>query len=135
LYIFTNIGHFLIAINFFFDKGPDKVPRRVEVQDLGDGKYKATYLPDDCGRYKVNVKYGGKEVPGSPVSVQSVSTGKADQCKIKEGIQHTLAQGEEYCITVDTENAGRGAVTCRIRSTSGRYFSTLHDWNSIISRR
>ncbi|XP_029678435.1 filamin-A isoform X1 [Formica exsecta] len=99
--------------------GPDQVPRKVEVQDLGDGKYKATYLPDDCGRYKVNVKYGGKEVPGSPVSVQSVSTGKADQCKIKEGIQRTLAQGEEYCITVDTENAGRGAVTCRIRSTSG----------------
>ncbi|TGZ34411.1 Filamin-B [Temnothorax longispinosus] len=99
--------------------GPDQVPRRVEVQDLGDGKYKATYLPDDCGRYKVNVKYGGKEVPGSPVNVQSVSTGKADQCKIKEGIQRTLAQGEEYCITVDTENAGRGAVTCRIRSTSG----------------
>ncbi|XP_020279518.1 filamin-A isoform X4 [Pseudomyrmex gracilis] len=99
--------------------GPDQVPRRVEIQDLGDGKYKATYLPDDCGRYKVNVKYGGKEVPNSPVNVQSVSTGKADQCKIKEGIQHTLAQGEEYCITVDTENAGRGAVTCRIRSTSG----------------
>ncbi|XP_011868573.1 PREDICTED: filamin-A isoform X2 [Vollenhovia emeryi] len=99
--------------------GPDQVPRRVEVQDLGDGKYKATYLPDDCGRYKVNVKYGGKEVPGCPVNVQSVSTGKADQCKIKEGIQHTLAQGEEYCITVDTKNAGRGAVTCRIRSTSG----------------
>ncbi|XP_067205884.1 filamin-A isoform X4 [Linepithema humile] len=99
--------------------GPDQVPRKVQVQDLGDGKYKATYLPDDCGRYKVNVKYGGKEVPGSPVNVQSVSTGKADQCKIKEGIQHTLAQGEEYCITVDTENAGRGAVTCRIRSTSG----------------
>ncbi|XP_015175448.1 PREDICTED: filamin-A isoform X4 [Polistes dominula] len=99
--------------------GPDQSPRRVEVQDLGDGKYKATYLPDDCGRYKVNVKYGGKEVPGSPVLVQSVSTGKAEKCKIKEGIQHTLAQGEEYCITVDTENAGRGAVTCRIRSTSG----------------
>ncbi|CAK9811186.1 cher [Anthophora plagiata] len=99
--------------------GPDQVPRRVEIQDLGDGKYKATYLPDDCGRYKVNVKYGGKEVSGCPVNVQSVSTGKADQCKIKEGIQHTLAQGEEYCITVDTENAGRGAVTCRIRSVSG----------------
>ncbi|XP_014601690.1 PREDICTED: filamin-A-like [Polistes canadensis] len=99
--------------------GPDQSPRRVEVQDLGDGKYKATYLPDDCGRYKVNVKYGGKEVPGSPVLVQGVSTGKAEKCKIKEGIQHTLAQGEEYCITVDTENAGRGAVTCRIRSTSG----------------
>ncbi|XP_057318837.1 filamin-A isoform X3 [Microplitis mediator] len=99
--------------------GPDQVPRKVSIQNIGDGKYKATYLPDDCGRYKVNVKYGGKEVPGSPVNVQSVSTGKADKCKIKEGIQQTLAQGEEYCISVDTENAGRGAVTCRIRSTSG----------------
>ncbi|KAG7210743.1 hypothetical protein KM043_012240 [Ampulex compressa] len=99
--------------------GPDQAPRKVEIQELEEGKYKATYLPDDCGRYKVNVKYGGKELPGSPVNVQSVSTGKADQCKIKEGIQHTLAQGEEYCITVDTENAGCGAVTCRIRSTSG----------------
>lgn len=68
----------------------------------------------------MNVKYGGKDVPNSPVSVQSVSTGKADACKIKEGVQRTLAQGEEYCITVDTEDAGRGAVTCRIRSTSGR---------------
>ncbi|XP_071870651.1 filamin A protein cher isoform X5 [Bombus fervidus] len=99
--------------------GPDQVPRKVEIQDLGDGKYKATYLPDDCGRYKVNVKYGDKEIPGCPINVQSVSTGKAEKCKIKEGIQRTLAQGEEYCITVDTENAGRGAVTCRIRSTSG----------------
>ncbi|KAJ8682417.1 hypothetical protein QAD02_018209 [Eretmocerus hayati] len=99
--------------------GPDQTPRKVGIQNLGDGKYKATYLPDDCGRYKVNVKYGGKEVPNSPVNVQSVSTGKADAVKIKEGVQNTLAQGEEYCITVDTENAGRGAVTCRIRSTSG----------------
>ncbi|XP_051163533.1 filamin-A isoform X2 [Leptopilina boulardi] len=99
--------------------GPDQVPRRVGIQELDNGKYKATYLPDDCGRYKINVKYGGQEVPGSPVNVQSVSTGKADQCKIKEGVQQNLAQGEEYCITVDTENAGRGAVTCRIRSTSG----------------
>ena len=100
--------------------GPDESPRKVNIQNIGEGKYKATYLPDDCGRYKVNVKYGGKEVPSSPVMVQSVSTGKADQCKIKEGIQQTLAQGEEYCIAVDTGNAGRGAVTCRIRSTSGR---------------
>ncbi|XP_011497813.1 PREDICTED: filamin-A [Ceratosolen solmsi marchali] len=99
--------------------GPDQSPRKVDVESLGDGKYKATYLPDDCGRYKVNVKYGGKEVPSSPVNVQSVSTGKADACKIKDGVHRKLAQGEEYCITVDTQNAGRGALTCRIRSTSG----------------
>ncbi|ROT84919.1 hypothetical protein C7M84_021888, partial [Penaeus vannamei] len=43
----------------------------------------------------------------------------ADKCKITEGINHSLTIGEEYCITVNAKNAGTGAVTCRIRSTSG----------------
>lgn len=47
-------------------------------------------------------------------------TFQAEKCKITEGIQRNLHSGEEYCITVNTENAGNGAVTCRIRSTSGR---------------
>ncbi|XP_076379060.1 filamin A protein cher isoform X4 [Megalopta genalis] len=99
--------------------GPDQVPRKVEIQDLGDGKYRARYLPDDCGRYQIKVRYGGVEIPDCPIMIQSVSTGKAEECKIKEGIQRTLTQGEEQCITIDTVNAGRGAVTCRIKSTSG----------------
>ncbi|KZC12063.1 Filamin-A [Dufourea novaeangliae] len=99
--------------------GPDQVPRKVEIQDLEDGKYKVRYLPDDCGRYQIKVRYGGVELPSCPILVQSISTGKADECKIKKGIQRTLTQGEEQCITIDTMNAGHGAVTCRIKSTSG----------------
>ena len=45
---------------------------------------------------------------------------QAEKCKIMDGIQRNLNSGEEYCITVNTENAGYGALTCRIRSTSGR---------------
>jgi len=45
---------------------------------------------------------------------------QAEKCQITEGIQHALTSGEEYCITVNAKNAGYGAVTCRIRSTSGR---------------
>jgi filamin len=45
---------------------------------------------------------------------------QAEKCQITEGIQHSLTSGEEYCITVNAKNAGYGAVTCRIRSTSGR---------------
>nr|CAD7196862.1 unnamed protein product [Timema douglasi] len=101
-------------------KGPDGYPRKVKLTDNGDSTFKASYIPDDCGRYKVSVKYGGKEVPHSPFQVQAVATGSADKCKITEGIQQTLTSGEEYCITVNTKNAGYGAVTCRIRSTSGR---------------
>ena len=57
-------------------QGPDTYPRKVKITDNnGDGTFKAVYTPDDCGRYKVNVKYGGKEVPHSPFSVQSYATG------------------------------------------------------------
>ncbi|XP_075219680.1 filamin A protein cher isoform X2 [Lycorma delicatula] len=99
--------------------GPDGYPRKVKVVESEDGKFTARYVPDDCGRYKVTVKYGGEEIPQSPVQVQAFATGSAEKCKITEGIQKTVVSGEEYCITVNAKNAGRGNVTCRIRSTSG----------------
>lgn len=100
-------------------KGPDGYPRKVKVTENDDGTFKAVYVPDDCGRYKVTVKYDGKEVRNSPFQVQAYATGSAEKCKITEGIQRVLTSGEEYCITVNAKNAGYGAVTCRIRSTSG----------------
>ena len=57
-------------------QGPDGTPRKVKVVDNGDGTFKASYVPDDCGQYKVNVKYGGKEVPHAPFSVTANPTGK-----------------------------------------------------------
>lgn len=48
----------------------------MKVSDNGDGTFKATYTPDDLGQYKVNVKYGGKEVPQAPFNVQANPTGK-----------------------------------------------------------
>ena len=56
-------------------QGPDNYPRKVEMVDNGDGTYTGRYTPDDCGQYKVHVKYGGKEVAGSPVPVQACATG------------------------------------------------------------
>jgi hypothetical protein len=60
-------------------QGPDGYPRKVKVADNGDGTFKATYIPDDCGRYKVSVKYGGKEVPHSPFQVQAFATGSVSK--------------------------------------------------------
>ncbi|XP_039299021.1 filamin-A isoform X2 [Nilaparvata lugens] len=102
--------------------GPDGYPRKVKVTEAEEGKFKANFVPDDCGRYKVTVKYGGKEVAQSPLLIQAHATGNAEKCKITEGVQKTVASGEEYSITVNTKNAGRGNVTCRIRSTSGSDF-------------
>lgn len=46
---------------------------------------------------------------------------KAEKCTITEGLEKTLSSGDSYCITLNTENAGNGAVTCRIKSVNGRY--------------
>lgn len=44
--------------------------------DNGDGTFSASYVPDDCGKYKVAVKYGDQEVAHSPFPVQAYATGK-----------------------------------------------------------
>lgn len=47
-------------------------------------------------------------------------TGDPSKCHISgNGTSPNLQVGEEYTITVDTHEAGPGAVTCRIRSTLG----------------
>lgn len=56
--------------------GPDGSPRPVKLVDNGDGTFDATYVPDDCGRYKVDVTYDGKEVEISPFFVQAFATGE-----------------------------------------------------------
>uniref|UniRef100_V5GPF5 Filamin-A n=1 Tax=Anoplophora glabripennis TaxID=217634 RepID=V5GPF5_ANOGL len=99
--------------------GPDGNPRPVKIKDNGDGTFNAIFLPDDAGNYKLDVKYGGKEVSKAPIPVQAYAIGHAEKCKITEGLTKTLYSGESYCVTVNTENAGTGAVTCRVKSADG----------------
>ena len=91
----------------------------MKVVEEPNGKHKATFIPDDVGDYKIGVKYGGEPVPNMPIKIKARAVGNADKCKIIEGIQETVMMGEEYCISVNTKNAGTGAVTCRIRSVTG----------------
>ncbi|XP_060516412.1 filamin-A isoform X2 [Cylas formicarius] len=99
--------------------GPDGNPRPVKIKENGDGTVNATFLPDDCGRYKLDVKYGGKDVPKTPIPIQAYAIGNAEKCTITEGLEKTISSGESYCITLNTEDAGNGAVTCRIKSVNG----------------
>ena len=101
-----------------------------------------TYRPNDVGRYMINVNYGGIPVNNSPFNVKVEPIGDPTKCHISgiyalksfnerdnnlychelslgSGTNPNLQVGEEYTITVDTHEAGPGAVTCRIRSTLG----------------
>eukprot|EP00918_Siedleckia_nematoides_P105694 GHVU01230790.1.p1 GENE.GHVU01230790.1~~GHVU01230790.1.p1 ORF type:complete len:2480 (+),score=363.92 GHVU01230790.1:158-7597(+) len=91
---------------------------RPKIVDCGDGRYTVSYTPDDVGMYNVNVTYGGRPVPGAPYKVRTSPSGDASKVKIPDGIRTTIPVGEECVITVNTEEAGQGNVTCRIRSNS-----------------
>lgn len=100
--------------------GPDGKPRAVTLRERPDGSYEASYVPDDCGRYRVDVTLDGKPLPEAPFHVQAFATGDATQCHITERQPpQQIVSPQNCCITVDAQNAGYGAVTCRIRSTSG----------------
>ncbi|KAF7274400.1 hypothetical protein GWI33_012941 [Rhynchophorus ferrugineus] len=120
--------------------GPDGHPRRVIIQENGDGTINASFRPDDCGRYKLDVKYGGKDVSKAPIPIQVYAIGNAEKCTITKGLEKTVCSGESYCITVNTEDAGNGDVTCRISSVNDsdvdifdRYINIVDNGDGTVS--
>lgn len=102
-------------------KGPDGVPRKARVVDNDDGTFRSECVFNDVGKHQVAVKYGGKEVPNSPATVEAVPTGHADKCKISEETKlDKVTIGEEYSMTVDAKQAGKGAITCTVNNASGK---------------
>ncbi|XP_055692677.1 filamin-A isoform X3 [Lutzomyia longipalpis] len=97
-------------------QGKSLVPKMEEIED---GTYAVTFVPDECGPYNVSIKYGGKDVIGSPFLLQAHPTGEAKKCKIPEPIVKKQELGAKNHIPVDAREAGIGAVTCKIRSHTG----------------
>ena len=90
------------------------------IQNNQDGTYNVNYMPEDIGRYTINVLYGGQHVNNSPFNVKVDPTGRADKCQVYgNGLEPVIQVGEDYQITVDTREAGEGNVTCHIRSANG----------------
>ncbi|CAF3564394.1 unnamed protein product [Adineta steineri] len=101
-------------------KNPEGLLVPSKIVDNKDGTYRVTYKPNDAGRYLISVNYGGVPINNSPFNVKVEPIGDASKCHISgNGTNPNLQVGEEYTISVDTHEAGPGAVTCRIRSTLG----------------
>jgi len=63
-------------LTLLWPQGPDGYARKADLQKVGPGKYQASFLPDDCGKYKVGVKYNGEDLANSPYPVQALASGK-----------------------------------------------------------
>ncbi|KAF7233232.1 hypothetical protein EG68_08612 [Paragonimus skrjabini miyazakii] len=83
--------------------------------DVSDtGLLQCTYEPYLVGPHKIHVMFAGSEVDRSPFIVQSIATGRADLCRIKEGAKDVVQVDVENVITVDTSKGGKGNLTCQI---------------------
>ncbi|XP_041746793.2 filamin-C-like [Coregonus clupeaformis] len=50
--------------------GPSRAEEPVKVKDIGDGVYECEYLPNQTGKYTVNITWGGQPIPHSPFDVE-----------------------------------------------------------------
>jgi filamin len=110
-------GEAALDINVRDPEGNLVQPR---VEDNSDGTFNVFYVPEDCGRYTINVLYGGQQVRNSPFNVKVEATGDASRCCVSgAGLEPVIQIGEAYTIGVDTREAGLGNVTCHIRAANG----------------
>ncbi len=76
------------------------------MKDNGDGTYTVGYTPTEDGPHKVDVKYDGDSIPGTPKDVNVLP--KTDIGKVKAygpGLESALT-GQKAQFTVDTKEAG-----------------------------
>uniref|UniRef100_A0A1B0FQE1 Calponin-homology (CH) domain-containing protein n=1 Tax=Glossina morsitans morsitans TaxID=37546 RepID=A0A1B0FQE1_GLOMM len=106
-----------IDVNIKNPKGKHIVPR---LHETDTGTYVVSFTPDECGTYYVTVKYGGKEIGGSPFKLEAVAIGEAKKCKFVEQAPKIQPSGSKSHLTVDARDAGDGAVTCKITSKAGK---------------
>uniref|UniRef100_A0A1A9V6E1 Calponin-homology (CH) domain-containing protein n=1 Tax=Glossina austeni TaxID=7395 RepID=A0A1A9V6E1_GLOAU len=106
-----------IDVNIKNPKGKHIVPR---LHETDTGTYVVSFTPDECGTYYVTVKYGGKEIEGSPFKLEAVAIGEAKKCKFVEQAPKIQPSGSKSHLTVDARDAGDGAVTCKITSKAGK---------------
>ncbi|KAL9897671.1 filamin A protein cher isoform 2-T2 [Glossina fuscipes fuscipes] len=106
-----------IDVNIKNPKGKHIVPH---LHETDTGTYVVSFTPDECGTYYVTVKYGGKEIEGSPFKLEAVAIGEAKKCKFVEQAPKIQPSGSKSHLTVDARDAGDGAVTCKITSKAGK---------------
>ncbi|KAF6019536.1 FLNB [Bugula neritina] len=63
-------------------QAPDGQYLRPTITDNKDATVTVHYTPEDVGKYKAKVKYGGDPIPGSPFDVNTKPSGDASKCQI-----------------------------------------------------
>ena len=63
-------------------KDPEGNMVHPRIEDNADGTFTVFYVPEDIGRYTINVLYGGQPVKDSPFNVKVDPIGDAQKCQV-----------------------------------------------------
>ncbi len=102
---------------------PERAPiEKAKVIDNKDGTYDVTYVPKAEGKVQVDIEYGGRQIPQSPVFTK-VLPNKADASKVKvkgPGVEKGVLASLPVEFTVDTRDAGDADLEITITDSSGK---------------
>ena len=90
----------------------------VEIVDNNDGVYKVTYVAPEPGAYVIEIKFYGKQIPGSPFKLDVVPPPDAAKCRAYGPALHPNSlhiAGTPLDMFVDTQQAGKGELQVVIK--------------------
>jgi len=103
--------------------GPNSVAK-YQIDRESNGRYRVTYIPVECGIYRIVVKWNGHELDGSPFQAKVVDPRKVYVIGGWESVldannRMRLKINETKVIEFDTRNAGPGQLSVEVRGPDG----------------
>ncbi|KAM4612801.1 filamin B a [Polymixia lowei] len=99
---------------------PSGVSQPAEMVAMGNDTYCVRFVPTEMGVHRVNVKYRGVHVPGSPFQFTVGPLGEGGASKVKAGgpgLERALA-GETAEFSIWTREAGAGGLSVAVEGPS-----------------
>ncbi|XP_071747892.1 filamin-A-like [Lepeophtheirus salmonis] len=102
--------------------GPHGKTAYCELKDHQDGTFSLNIKPQESGKHNLSIKYGGKNVPGSPFNLRV--SGAPDPSKVRvygPGIEHGVLAMYQSRFICDTRGAGAGQLSVRMKGPKGAF--------------
>jgi filamin len=81
-----------------------------------------SFVPEVAGKHVLSVRYAGQHVPGSPFELQVGNAPDASKVKVHgPGVEHGVLPLYQSRFVCDTQGAGGGQLTVRIRGPKGAF--------------
>ena len=82
----------------------------VEIDDIGGGNFKCTYVPQEKGGHTINVRWSDAPITGSPFKVKATAPADPSKCVASGVPEGRLRCGKNYSFSVDATLAGSGEL-------------------------